>query len=104
MVIWPVRVPVPVGANVTVRLQLPPGCTVAFMQLPAVTLKSPALMAGETADVRGRLPVFVTVTVSVALPPTGTGVAKVTGLGGLKVAVVKPVLAVHNGACQMPRP
>jgi hypothetical protein len=61
-------------------------------------------MAGEAVEVKGKLPVFVTITVSEALVPTATVSAKTTGFEGLTEAVVSPVLAVHSGVCQMPRP
>jgi hypothetical protein len=55
MTIWPVRLPVPLGVNVTWMAQLDPAATLVFTQLP-VSLKSPLMEIAVT--VRAMLPVF----------------------------------------------
>ena len=80
--------------------QLAPAASAAFTQL-SVSLKSPLMVIALA--VRATLPVFVSVTVCALLAVPNTWLAKISD-AGLAVAVVNPVLAVHNGACQMPRP
>jgi hypothetical protein len=100
IVIWPVRLPVAVGVNVTWIVQLPPAATVVFWQL-SVSLKSPLIAIA--VGVRATLPVFVRVTVCVLLAVPNTWLAKVSD-AGLAVAVATLGPAVQSGVCHTPRP
>jgi hypothetical protein len=100
MVIWPVRLPVAVGVNVTWIEQLAPTATVAFWQL-SVSLKSPLMAIAEA--VRVTLPVFVNVTVCALLEVPNTWLGKVSA-SGLAVAVVRLPPAVHKAVCHTPLP
>lgn len=70
MVIWPVRLPVAVGVNVTWMEQFAPAANGVFTQL-SVSLKSPLIAIAD--GVRAMLPVFVrfTVCAPLAVPKPG---------------------------------
>ncbi len=68
----PVRLPCPVGANVTVTVQEPPfaASVPAGLQVPALTAKSPPAVIADRCT--GLPPPFVTVVDSEALLPVAT--------------------------------
>jgi hypothetical protein len=100
MVISPVRFPVAAGVNVTWIVQLAPTATAALWQLSA-SLKSPLIAIALI--VRPSEPAFVNVTVCALLAIPNTWLPNVSA-PGLAVALVNPVVALHNGVCHTPLP
>ena len=86
-VIWPVRVPVPLGVKVTWIVQLEPAATLEFTQL-SVSLKSPLIEMAVT--VRGMAARVLKVTVCALLAVPNTWLAKLSEVG-LAAAVVRLV-------------
>src|ERR1700685_811529 len=80
--------------------QLAPTATDAFTQL-SVSLKSPLMAIEVGASARPPVLSRVTVIRPLRVPKTWLGN---TSDEGLAVAALRPVAALHNGVCQMPRP
>ncbi len=89
------RVPVAVGVNCRVTLQLPPPAKVP-VQSVAVCEKSPALTSAVT-PVKGRLPVFITVTLPVVLAKLAIAEPKLTleGVAARIAALPEPPSATE---------